>query len=258
MIHQMNIAKKTSYCCLIVFLFLGCHALKEKPLPQETTPCDSFLMNQGFLLKNPQTNKTSDNEFVILADSLSYSPEPHSSSTNNFLLWICVPLAVISIMLLIYKILRYKRHIRLLKEKKQVSEVVLSNKIDKISESRNKLFEIYIKSCPIYQEIKLLLNENKSKIHNHELLTPQQWDETFSAINSHTDNFIARLQKEYPSLKMDDVRFCSLIKIGLKYADIACILGRTTNMMYKRREMIAKRMKLKKECISLDRFIANF
>lgn len=159
---------------------------------------------------------------------------------------------------MIYKRRKYNKRILSLEIKKQTSEDTLSQEIEKIRNKRNELFALYIKTCPIYKEITQLLHQNKNKIYDHELLTADKWDELFSVINSHTNDFTNRLQKEYPLLKNEDIRFCCLIKIGLKYSETACILGRTSNMMYKRREIISKRMGLKESNKGLDSYIINF
>lgn len=256
MIHKVVFIKRILFYCLITFFFLGCHTKEGTELPQDSLSCDSLSIGQEFSLKNPQKEKISDEEYVILADSLSYSPNNNQSSTNNHLLYTSILMAVAICILLVYKKRSYSKQLYSLKKDKQTSEQTLSQEIDKVRENRNQLFELYIKECPIYKEIALLLNKNK--IYDYELLTPEKWDELFSAINSHTNKFTVRLQEEYPLLKIEDIRFCCLIKIGFSYADIACILGRTPNMMYKRREIISKRMGLKKSNKAIDKYIINF
>lgn len=260
MFHKMVFIKRILFYCLLISFFLGCHAQRETETEpaQEPLSCDSFLIGQEFSLKNPQREKTAEGEYVILADSLSYSPDYLQSSSHDHLLYISILIAIVSSILFIYKRRSYSKQVHSLEEDKQSSEQALSQKIDIINERRNQLFELYMKTCPIYEEIMQLLHQNKGKIYAHELLTPEKWDELFFAINSHANHFTTRLQDEYPLLKIEDIRFCCLIKIGLNYSDIACILGRTPNMMYKRRNIIAKRMELNDSNKVMDKYIVNF
>lgn len=257
MLHKIAFIKNILFYCLIISFFLGCHPQKGKESTQDSLSCDSIFMGEGFSLKNAQKEKTAEEEYVILADSLIYSPSNLQSAHHEYLLYIGLFIVTICILFL-YKRRNYSKQIHSLKEEKQNSEQALSQKINIISEKRNQLFELYIKACPIYKEIMQLLHQNRDKICVHELLTPEKWDELFSAINSHTNHFTTRLQKEYPLLKVEDIRFCCLIKIGLNYSDIACILGRTTNMMYKRRNIISKRMGLDDSNKAMDKYIINF
>lgn len=122
---------------------------------------------------------------------------------------------------------------------------------------QHELFDKYITETEIYKQIVQIIAKHKDGVNNQELLSATQWDEISQAIDLGNSDFTSRLSQQYPALKTEDIHFCCLLKMKFKYAEIACLLGRTSNMMYKRRNLIAQRMNLD-TAISLDKYIKNF
>lgn len=86
------------------------------------------------------------------------------------------------------------------------------------------------------------------KQHNYENpdenkeIPKEIWETLLSEIDQLTNGFIKRLRGKYERLLNEDIYFCCLVKIGMKYADIAHVFGCTANAVYKRRDAILKRM----------------
>ena len=104
----------------------------------------------------------------------------------------------------------------------------------------DKLVLSYLQKCDIYKELRELILEHKDSINNTPLISNIQFERLQKEINYSCADFTIRLQESFPKLKPEDVDFCCLIRSGFKYAEIACLLGRTPNMMYKRRKAIVE------------------
>lgn len=106
-----------------------------------------------------------------------------------------------------------------------------------------KLVEQAVFLLPVYRKMKELIKVNKEKTAPQEISADFQ-QEVIASLNNITGNFADRLAEDYPQLKKDDLFFCCLVKMGFKYSEIAGLLGRTPNMMYKRRDAVIQRMEI--------------
>lgn len=95
-------------------------------------------------------------------------------------------------------------------------------------------------------------DKNKDLDVIKELIDTKLWGEIISELDTLTGGFTTRLSSEYPDLKKTDIRFCCLLKMGFKYSEIGCLLGRTSSMMYKRCGIIANRMGLSDKSHLMD------
>lgn len=252
--HRTTTLLRTALFCFAVLAFFACHDTSQK----DSSPRQSPLTDSEFTFQNPHTEKVSEDECVVLADSLTYSPAEQSNRAAGYLLYACIFTALGSLILSLYKRRDHNKQIRLLQEESSTSKQALSNAAKQISENRNELFNLHIRQSDIYKEITSLIEQNKDGLYAKQLLTPDKWRELMQTIDSHSDDFTKRLQGKHPLLKPEDIHFCCLIKIGLKYAEAACILGRTPNMMYKRRDIISRRMESDMSGKALDKYIENF
>lgn len=125
----------------------------------------------------------------------------------------------------------------LLKEKEEMTE-----HLNLAHKERQRLFHSLLEKSKPYQQVLLLLKEHNDGLNANELLSAELWQELTDCINQCTPDFSQRLHKLYPQLDQKDIHFCLLVKAGFKYTEIACLLGRTPNMMYKRRQLIIGRM----------------
>ncbi|MDM8336081.1 hypothetical protein [Mediterranea massiliensis] len=125
----------------------------------------------------------------------------------------------------------------LLKEKEEMTE-----HLNLAHKERQRLFHSLLEKSKPYQQVLLLLKEHNDGLNANELLSAELWQELTDCINQCAPDFSQRLHKLYPQLDQKDIHFCLLVKAGFKYTAIACLLGRTPNMMYKRRQLIIGRM----------------
>ena len=148
------------------------------------------------------------------------------AETSPFIWISLIVLAAIGI----YLACKIKQHRRLA----QVQEETQTRQITMLQQREQK-------SKP-YQQVLLLLKEHNDGLNANELLSAELWQELTDCINQCAPNFSQRLHKLYPQLDQKDIHFCLLVKAGFKYTEIACLLGRTPNMMYKRRQLIIGRI----------------
>ena len=125
----------------------------------------------------------------------------------------------------------------LLKEKEEMTP-----HLNHAHKERQRLFHSLLEKSKPYQQVLLLLKEHNDGLNANELLSAELWQELTDCINQCAPDFSQRLHKLYPQLDQKDIHFCLLVKAGFKYTEIACLLGRTPNMMYKRRQLIIGRM----------------
>lgn len=193
-----------------------------------------------------------DIKSAFYADTLTYNPPQtlQQNATNS----IMVIVFVITIMLFAGYWLYKSRLIRQKTEEFNISK-------EQISAMENKqhiLCQHLLESSTIYLKIKELLRQNLQQINNEELLTSNDWNEISNIIEKQSPHFTQRLKNSFPNLKKEDIHFCYLVRIKLKYADIALLLGRTINMMYKRKNIIIKRMGINITECSFEDFIQKF
>lgn len=100
---------------------------------------------------------------------------------------------------------------------------------------------------PIYERLLLIKNNNVQ--HNREkiTLTDEEWNELITEINQISTEVIKKLADKYCHLTDSDLRFCSLVKTGFKFSDIASIWGCTLDAVYKKEKSILHRMKKSKD-----------
>lgn len=110
---------------------------------------------------------------------------------------------------------------------------------------------------PIYNELCHLIEENKGKAMNEVCISETKWLEIFQALDENHNKFATRFLEENQNLKTEDIHFCCLLKMEFKYSEMAILLGRTPNMMYKRKDSICKRLALN-DTQTLESFINNY
>lgn len=195
-------------------------------------------------LINPQIEETKQGD-TIYADSICISTDHGKGTPYNGWLWICISLLIgaISVLWFLYQ-----------KESAKKSAI---QKAEKQAYDSSPL-KLYLIHTSIYKDMAQLIQLHQKEVNNRELLSEEKWEELFAAINAMSNGFTERLKQAHPNLKAEDIRFCCLIKAGFKYSDIACLLGRTPNMMYKRRDTVMKRMSYQEEVKDLGEYLKNF
>ena len=102
-----------------------------------------------------------------------------------------------------------------------------------------------------------MLEENRESEVLKNLIDDRTWETVAEELDHITENFTIRLALKYSILNKDDIHFCCLLKMGFKYLDIARLCGRTLSMMYKRRNLVVDKIKLKDRS-SLEEYMRLF
>lgn len=246
-------------CCIIAPAMPGC-GHRDPSCSSTPSGKGASVPNQKagqeVVLKNPHLQEQAEGTYYVDSLIIETGKQSFHSSSSAYL-WCWIPLVAV---LAIFFIKRRKlqKQISNLNTEKQLTEEKLTERINSMNRKRHQLSNQYITSSHIYKEIIRLITDSKGKICNQALLSASQWEELYATINTAADDFTNRLQEEYSALKTEDIQFCCLMKLELKYAEIACVMGRTPNMMYKRREMVSKRMNLANGQTSLEEYIRKY
>ena len=119
----------------------------------------------------------------------------------------------------------------------------LAEQLIHIKKEKSYLFDSLLTSRSIaYKNLLTIKQHNYENPDENKKVPNEIWEALLSEINQLTHGFIGRLTDKYERLLKEDVYFCCLVKIGMKYADIANVFGCTSNAIYKRRDAITKRM----------------
>lgn len=119
----------------------------------------------------------------------------------------------------------------------------LTEQLTNIKKEKSYLFDSLLASRSVaYKTLLTIKQHNYENPDANEKVPNEIWETLISEINQLTHGFISRLTGKYERLLKEDVYFCCLVKIGMKYADIANVFGCTSNATYKRRDAIMKRM----------------
>lgn len=102
---------------------------------------------------------------------------------------------------------------------------------------RNRI-ERSILQDPVLKPLLLCKQEKKAYTQN--------WDEVIFTIDSFYEGVIINLKQFLPSLSNDDILACSLLLIGFRNVEIACVTGSDVGAMHKRIERLAKKLQTPK------------
>lgn len=119
----------------------------------------------------------------------------------------------------------------------------LTEQLTNIKKEKSYLFDSLLTSQSVaYKSLLTIKQHNYENPDATEKVPNEIWETLISEIDQLTHGFIKRLTGKHERLLKEDVYFCCLVKIGMKYADIANVFGCTSNAAYKRRDAIMKRM----------------
>lgn len=119
----------------------------------------------------------------------------------------------------------------------------LAGQLANIKKEKSYLFDSLLTSRSVaYKTLLTIKQHNYENPDANEKVPNEIWETLISEIDQLTHGFIGRLTGKHERLLKEDVYFCCLVKIGMKYADIANVFGCTPNAAYKRRDAIMKRM----------------
>ena len=162
------------------------------------------------------------------------------------------------LIIVVYRYLKNKKKIKALESQIETITQSMQAQAEERDNERRKMFTIYIINTPVYEKIQSLIKAHIDDIPTGELLQEAAWENLKNEINKLDDNFCERLKKDFTLLKPEDIKYCCLFKLGLKASEIACLMGRTPNMIHKRRKLISERLGINKTSFSLEDFLRSF
>lgn len=203
-------------------------------------------------------SRAMENGGVLRTDTISvnfHSDAPQLvSSPFPYLLGILVLVLVITIAL----VMIYRRRAKNLERQIEIIKLSLEQNKEDFRKEKQRLFKNNISDTAIYQRLRQMALENADKIVTSELLTAEEWQELGKTVDNLDENFTQRLHGDFPTLKPKDIHYCYLFKLGLPATMIATLMGRTPNMIHKRRTMISQSMGIDKAKTTLEKFLLSY
>lgn len=99
----------------------------------------------------------------------------------------------------------------------------------------------------LFVELQDLSTYNKNHPGEEKYLNEKNWQEIKACIDKISPNFGEKLQAKYTNLSEEDIQFCYLVRLKLKYSDIEFIINKSRPAVYKRKDSILSRMNHKGE-----------
>lgn len=140
----------------------------------------------------------------------------------------------------------------------QEDAVALREQMSHLLDEKEKQFRECMKMLPIYKLLRDVMKVNKANPDAKEKLSEQNWTELKTEIDRISDRFTIQLSRKYELLTENDIRFCCLLKLGFKYAELALVYGCEPNAMYKRRDNILKKIPFVSDEIKIEELIREF
>jgi DNA-binding response OmpR family regulator len=141
-----------------------------------------------------------------------------------------------------------------------LEQQILKNKIIEINNQLKNQMLLLAQKNEVLLKLKEQLTDNPNSINNiHRiiqtaLVEQNYWNEFLEQFNKTEPGFIKLLQTKYPQLTINEIRLCSLIRIGIENKAISSILQVSPSAIEKARYRIRKKINLSPQT-SLDKAI---
>lgn len=138
----------------------------------------------------------------------------------------------------------------------------LQNELLKLKKEKAELQERVLRGNAVVaklEKLHQLTPAEKRKQRTDLLISANERQELYNAVNCSYDDFECRLRNEFPGLTDDDVFTCCLLRMGLGNADIALLLC-SSEEAFKKRIYRLRHDKLREACRvgSLEKFLQSF
>ncbi|NLI35594.1 MAG: hypothetical protein GX416_03610 [Bacteroidales bacterium] len=134
-----------------------------------------------------------------------------------------------------------KKEIETLNEKLIVKQDIIQNLQKSLEQQEVKAYS------NLFVEFQDLSTYNKNHPGEEKYLNEKNWQEIEACIDKISPNFGEKLQAKYMNLSEEDIQFCYLVRLKLKYSDIEFIINKSRPAVYKRKDSILSRMNRKGE-----------
>ena len=113
-----------------------------------------------------------------------------------------------------------------------------------------------VKHIDTFVQLSLL---DKDRLSSSYKLSGADWDHLISLLNSCHNNYVSRLQSEFPGLKEIEISICCLLRMHIKNRDICYLLGISDDALKKRKYRIkTDKLHLRDAEISLEDFLCSY
>lgn len=210
---------------LVILISFSVYVKKEKKR-KELIKTKDALLNQNLRELQKKTN-----ELLLQRQELSDKEQAlkASMSQNNIL-----------------EEEKNKKELQLLQLSKQQS--LLKERIFKLNETVRKI-----------ESLESLNPRQKQKSKADLLLSKQDMDNLFDAMNFCHNGFEERLRVDYPLLTEDDIYICCLLRMEVCHSDIALLLDTNEEALKKRKYRIKReKIGLGNDGVALENFLCNY
>ncbi len=175
------------------------------------------------------------------------------------------PTATIEIIARVVSAIKQKQiaaeNIKLITEKTELENRLLINQIAELNNNLKNQMLLLAQKNEVLLKLKELIDEKKdSNINNIQkliqatLVEQNYWDNFLDHFNKIEPGFVKLLQSKYSNLTINEIRLCSLIRIGIENKAISSILQVSPSAVEKARYRIRKKINLGTD-ISLEKVL---
>lgn len=197
----------------------------------------------------------------LLIDNQIEKYKTENKNQRNIFILICLISSLLFALLLIHS-----RKVKLAREimsKKALfleeQNKIMNKLLTEQEEKERLLLNEQIMKTEYYKRLNMIsvpiLSAPKNK-HGFIFLSKNDWDIIIENTNACFDSFTKRLEKKFPEMKEDDIRFCCLIKMETSLNLLASIYHVEKSSISKKKTRLKEKLKINEK--TLDEFIRLF
>lgn len=226
-------------------------ALKEHAYEEASQLMDSTEVDLE--KENDKTEKAKNQYYseLIQTRAVQAKIERENNWNSRLVIFIIIlSLVVISILIamLVQSLRRNKKKIQ---EQNIQHSLELKNRETQMTTMRN----IIIQKIAV---MKNLQNEELAYKKQHLIITDNDWKEITTFLEYADNQFVSRLQQNFPSLTKKDIRFLMLIRLGVPYNNLAIIYNIEAKSIKQKLFLLKTKLGIKNTKISTKEFIRGF
>lgn len=224
-------------------------AIKEKNVANAQAYADSSDLY--FDKKNRENLKAKNNYYLLLLQKeIARTKLASESHLKSFIIGTIGIIAFITIVLIGYSFRQKRKFMReRMKSEEKIHKMEVEHKERQITTMRRFL----LSKIDIINKLQAI----NSKRANAKM-SEEDWKETEVFLNCTDNEFVIRLEKEFPDITDKDIKFLMLIRLKLPYESIAYIFNIEEKSVKQRLFLLKKKLRLGSGDMSTRAFIENF
>lgn len=136
------------------------------------------------------------------------------------------------------------------RSEKEKQELCLKQKEDQII-----LLKKYVSSLV---DLQTIIKDSMEKEKRNFLLNDTLWEDIEEYLNALGNGFVTRLKNEHPSLTIDELRFCMLLRLGFATKKLAPLYGIAENSFKQKQNKFKLKFGLTDSSISLRKYLQSY